>query len=138
MSKGRGEDRMEAFLRKVLRTAGEKATVDLTLHPQRADAHNKSPDFVVDAKIVIELFPQCPVVVQLPILVEVEASGFTAGKEDLKRFAIRSREGVDPLGPRIELPFIIATEAAAGNRETQDENLPVRILLREVSIPEEP
>ena len=129
---------MEAYLRRILRMAGENATVELTLHPQRSDAHNKSPDFIVDATIRIELFPQCPVVARVPLLVEVEASGYGAGKEDLKRFVMRSRQGVDPLGARIELPFIIATEAAAGNRESREEALPVKLAIREIAIPEEP
>lgn len=138
MSKGRGEDSMESYLRRVMRTAAEDATVELSFHPQRADPHNKSPDFIVDATITIELFPQCPLVVRVPLLVEVEASGYRAGKEDLERFVRRSNQGIDPLGPRIELPFIIATEAAGLGREKLDEVLPVRFAIREIAIPEAP
>ncbi|MCB9779743.1 MAG: hypothetical protein H6742_14355 [Alphaproteobacteria bacterium] len=137
MSKGRGEDAMEAYLRRHLQRAAEDATVTLEYHPQRADAYNKSPDFIIDAVVRVELLPNCPVVVRFPILVEVEAgAGFSGGKEDLDRFVARSRRGVDPLGPRIELPFVIATEAEAGCFETRDEELPVRFVIREIAIPD--
>lgn len=138
MSKGRGEDQMEAYLRRHLLRAAEDATVTLEYHPQRSDAYNKSPDFIVDAVVRIELLPNCPVIIKFPILVEVEAgAGFSGGKEDLERFITRSKQGVDPLGPRLELPFIIATEAEAGCVEVRDDALPVRFVIREIPIPDE-
>ena len=136
MSKGRGEDNMEAYLRRHLVRAAQDARVDLTYHPQRSDPYNKSPDFIVDAVVRIELLPQCPVIVKFPLLVEVEAgAGFSGGIEDLNRFVKRSNEGIDPLGPRIELPFVIATEAEAENRRVVDVSLPVRLQIKEIAIP---
>ncbi|NUQ72061.1 MAG: hypothetical protein HUU21_00580 [Polyangiaceae bacterium] len=137
MNKGRGEDRMEAFLRRALRAAEWDSTVRLQIHPQHADAHNKSPDFVVDAEIRIPLFPHHPLLVRVPLLVEVEAgAGFSGGLEDLYRFIKRASLNVDPLGARIDLPFIIATEAEAGNELRIEDKLPVRFLAQEIPIPD--
>jgi hypothetical protein len=136
MSKGRGEDRMEAYLRRHLRRAAQDAKVELTYHPQRSDPYNKSPDFIVDVKVRIELFPQCPVIVRFPLLIEVEAgAGFSGGLEDLSRFVERSNHGVDPLGPRIDLPFLIATDVAAGNLRDLEVSLPVTISAKEIALP---
>lgn len=123
-------------MRRHLARAAQDARVDLTYHPQRSDPYNKSPDFIVDAVVRIELLPQCPVTVRFPLLVEVEAgAGFAGGIEDLDRFVSRSNQGVDPLGPRIELPFIIATEATEDSKRTIDVSLPVRLRVKETPIP---
>lgn len=136
MSKGRGEDRMESYLRRCLQQAAQTATVDLQYHPNRSDPYNKSPDFIVDVVVRVELLPQHPVTLRVPLLVEVEAGdGFSGGLEDLKRYLKRSRDGVDPTGPPIELPFVIATEAEAGNTRRIDAALPVRFEVAEVPIP---
>jgi hypothetical protein len=136
MSKGRGEDRMEAYLRKHLLRAAQDAKVELTYHPQRSDPYNKSPDFIVDVKVRIELLPQCPLIIRFPLLVEVEAgAGFNGGLEDLHRFVERCIQGVDPLGPRIELPFLIATEVEDGRTRDLEVSLPITIRAKEISIP---
>lgn len=137
MSKGRGEDAMEAWLRRVLPIAQQDAVVSLSLHPQRSDPHNKSPDFIVLAEITIELFPQQPVMVRVPLLVEVEASGYRAGKDDLFRFIERENRGKNPYGPSIELPFVIATEDGGHAREVYDASQPVRFQIQEIPIPED-
>ena len=128
---------MSAYLSRIVHAAEERATVRLRVHPQYADEHNKSPDFIVDAEIRIPLFPHLPVIVKVPLLVEVEAgAGFSGGLADLQRFIARSKAGVDPLGARIELPFVIATESASGNERDIEAELPVRFVVKEIPIPE--
>lgn len=135
--RGQGEDEMMAYIRRRLGEVERSAVVELSFHPNRTDAYNKSPDFIVDVTITLPFFQsEVPLRIKIPLLVEVEAAaGFNAGLEDLDRFVTRVNAGVDPTGPPIELPFPIAT-AEAGNKERELVcQLPIRFRAREVGIP---
>ena len=74
--------------------------------------------------------------VKIPLLVEVEAAaGFQAGLEDLERFVARAKAGVSPIGPPIELPLPVATEADNGAERELVRELPVLFRAREIAIP---
>ena len=83
--RGRGEDAMMEYLRRELAEAERTAVVELTFHPNRTDAYNKSPDFIVDMVVTIPLFRTGPPLrAKVPLLMEVEAgAGFEAGLVDL-------------------------------------------------------
>ncbi len=134
--KGRGEDSLAAWLLPRLQAAMQDATVQLRLHPQREAERNKSPDFVLEMEVRVPLFDGVPLVVQVPILVEVEAgAGFENGLQDLERYVERSSDGSGRQAPAIQLPFVVATEAAAGNRAVVVRSLPVQFLAVEVAVP---
>lgn len=135
--RGRGEDEMMAYLRRRLPEAERSAVVELAFHPNRADAYNRSPDFIVDVIVTLFLFhSEPPLRLKLPLLIEVEAgAGFEAGLADLERFVTRVKAGVGPTGPPIELPFPVATEAASGSERDLTRELPVRFRAREIPIP---
>jgi hypothetical protein len=128
---------MMEYLRWEVQEAERRSIVELTFHPNRTDPYNKSPDFIVDLKVTVPLFRTSrPLQVKVPLLVEVEVgAGFEGGLEDLERFVSRSRAGVDAVGPPIELPFSIATEAGAGKERSLKRELPVLFRAREVVIP---
>lgn len=135
---GRGEDDMMAYLRRRIGEAERSAIVELAFHPNRTDAYNRSPDFIVDMVVTVPLFATSrPLRVKVPLLVEVEAAaGFRGGLEDLDRFVSRTNAGRIPSGPPIELPFPIATEANAGMRRGVIYNLPVLFSASEIPMPE--
>lgn len=134
--KGRGEDAFAAWLQPRLQAAMQDATVHLRLHPQREAELNKSPDFVLELEVRIPLFEGRPLVVQVPILVEVEAGGgFAGGMQDLERFVERSTNGSGRQAPLMEVPFVVATEADAGNQAELVRQLPVRFVAIEVPWP---
>jgi hypothetical protein len=135
--RGRGEDEMMAYLRRHLAQVERDAVVELTFHPNRTDAYNKSPDFIVDMIITLPLFQSASSLkFKIPVLVEVEAgAGFDGGLADLERFVGRVKAGVGPGGPPIELPFPIATEADSGKECTLVRDLPVLFRAREIGIP---
>jgi hypothetical protein len=133
---GRGEDTMMAYLRRELPHAERGAVVELTFHPNRTDAYNKSPDFIVDMAVTLPLFSSGPPLrVKVPLLVEVEATGFEAGIADLERFVERTRAGVIPVGVPIELPFAVATESDGGKSREFVHELPVLFRAHEIAIP---
>jgi len=134
--KGRGEDAMAAWIQSRLQAAMQEATVQLRLHPQRSAESNRSPDFVLEMEVRVPLFDGWPLVVKLPILVEVEAgAGFEGALQDLERFVERSIDGSGRQPPAIELPFVAATEDDAGNRCELVRHLPVRFVAVEVPVP---
>jgi len=135
--KGRGEDAMMAYLRRELAEAERGAVVELTFHPNRTDAYNKSPDFILDMIVTVPLFRSGPPLrVKVPLLVEVEAgAGFEAGLDDLERFVTRTRAGVSPVGPPLELPFPVATEADSGKARELVRDLPILFRAYEIAIP---
>lgn len=135
--RGRGEDEMMISLKRRLPEVARDAVVELTFHPNRTDAYNKSPDFIVDMVVTVPLFPsERPLVVKVPLLVEVEAAaGFQGGLEDLERFVARAKVGVSPVGPPLELPFPVATEANAGTQRELIRELPILFRAREIAIP---
>jgi hypothetical protein len=136
--RGRGEDEMMVYLRRQIAEAARNAIVELTFHPNRTDVYNKSPDFIGDMVVSVPLFRSVPPLrVKVPLLVEVEAgAGFEGGLDDLERFVSRTNTGVSPVGPPIELPFPIATEANGGKERRIVRNLPVLFLANEIAIPE--
>jgi hypothetical protein len=134
--RGRGEDEMMAYLRRQLPEVERNAVVELTFHPNRSDPYNKSPDFIVDMVVTLPLFGSgSPLRVKVPLLVEVEASGFEGGLADLERFVARARAGTSPVGAPIELPFPIATEANSGKERDVERELPVLFRAYEIAIP---
>lgn len=134
--KGRGEDVMVAWLKGRLPEAAETATVRLRLDPKRAAERNKSPDFIVEMTVRVELIPGRWMQVKVPLMVEVEAgAGFSGALEDLERFVTRSNDGSGKQECAIELPFIAATEADAGAVKDVIRQLPVRFKAVEVAIP---
>ena len=135
--RGRGEDQMMAYLRRRLPEVERSAIVELSFHPNRTDAYNKSPDFIVDVTVTLPLFhSEPPLRVKLPLLLEVEAgAGFEAGLTDLERFVTRVKANVGPAGPPIELPFCVATEAVGGGERDLTRELPIRFRAHEISIP---
>jgi hypothetical protein len=135
--KGRGEDAMMEYLRRELAEVQRNAIVELTFHPNRTDAYNKSPDFIVDMVVTVPLFRTGPPLrVKVPLLVEVEAgAGFEAGLADLARFVQRTRLGQIPTDAPIELPFPVATEADSGNVRELIHELPIRFRAHEIAIP---
>jgi hypothetical protein len=58
--RGRGEDEMMVYLRRHLLEAERNAIVELTFHPNRTDAYNKSPDFIADMVVTLPLFRSAP------------------------------------------------------------------------------
>jgi len=134
---GRGENEMMAYLRRQITRAEREAVVELAFHPNRTDAYNRSPDFIVEMAVSVPLFASTRALrVKVPLLVEVEAAaGFDGGLADLERFVKRTNEGVTPFGPPIELPFPIATEANRGKERELPRSLPVLFLAREIPIP---
>jgi hypothetical protein len=134
--RGRGEDAMMEYLRRELAEAERGAVVELTFHPNRTDAYNKSPDFIVDMVVTVPLFRTGPPLrVKVPLLVEVEAgAGFEAGLADLVRFVQRTRVG-HPIDAPIELPFPIATESDSGSVRELVHELPIRFRAYEIAIP---
>jgi hypothetical protein len=135
--RGRGEDAMMEYLRRELAEAERSAVVELTFHPNRTDAYNKSPDFIVDMVVTLFLFRTGPPLrVKVPLLVEVEAgAGFEAGLADLVRFVQRTRLGQTPTDAPIELPFPVATESDSGNVRELVHELPIRFRAHEIAIP---
>ena len=134
--KGRGEDAMAAWLQPRLQAAMQDATVTLRLHPQREAESNTSPDFVLEMEVRVPLFDGVPLVVKVPILLEVEAgAGFEGALMDLERYVTRSVDGSGRQPPAISLPFIVATEAAAANRLEVVRQLPVQFSAVELPIP---
>ena len=87
--------------------------------------------------MTLSLFKSSPPLrVKVPLLVEVEAgAGFEGGLADLDRFVSRTIAGISPVGPPIELPFPIATEASGGKERRIVRNLPVLFLAHEIAIP---
>lgn len=134
--KGRGEDALAAWLQPRLQAAMQDATVALRLHPQREAEGNKSPDFVLDMEVRVPLFDGLPLVVNVPILLEVEAAGFDGALMDLERYVTRSVDGSGRQAPAIALPFVVATEAAAGQRMAIVRQLPVQFRAVEIAIPQ--
>ena len=135
--KGRGEDAMAAWLQSRVQAAMQESTVHLRLHPQRSAQANQSPDFVIEVEVRVPLFAGRPLVVKVPILVEVEAgAGFEGALQDLERFVARSGDGSGRQQPVIVLPFIAATEADAQNRLEVVRPLPVCFTAVEVPLPE--
>lgn len=133
--KGRGEDAFAAWLQPRMQAAMQDATVHLRLHPQREAELNKSPDFIIELEVRVPLFDGWPLVVQVPILVEVEAgAGFEGAVQDLERFVDRSTDGSGRQAPVIKLPFVVATEANAHNRAEYVRILPVRFEAVEVGL----
>ena len=133
---GRGEDAMAAWIHQRLQAAMQESTVALRLHPQRSGETNKSPDFVLEMEVRVPLFDGWPLVIQVPILVEVEAgAGFEGALLDLERFVTRSVDGSGRQPPVISLPFVVATEADAHNRQELVRQLPVIFTAVEVAIP---
>jgi len=135
--RGRGEDEMMVYLRRRLPGVARNSVVELAFHPNRTDAYNKSPDFIVDMVVTLPLFrSEPPLRVKVPLLVEVEAgAGFEAGLEDLERFVTRAKTGVSPIGPPIELPFSVATNEGSGIEQELVRDLPVLFCARQVAIP---
>jgi len=135
--RGRGEDAMMAYLRRELAGVARRSVVELRFHPNRTDAYNKSPDFIVDMTVTVPLFRDGPPLqVKVPLLVEVEAgAGFEAGLKDLERFVERVNKGSVPGGPPIELPFPVATEAEAGKARELVRQLPIAFRAHEIPIP---
>ncbi len=135
--RGRGEDEMMVYLRQRLPEVERNAVVELTFHPNRTDAYNKSPDFIVDMVVTLPLFrSEPPLQVKIPLLVEVEAgAGFEAGLADLERFVARAKTSVSPVGPPVELPFPVATEESSGGERELVHDLPVLFRAREIPIP---
>lgn len=135
--KGRGEDAMAAWLQPRLQAAMQDATVALRLHPQREAESNKSPDFILEMEVRVPLFDGWPLVVKVPILVEVEAAaGFDGALMDLERFVSRSVDGSGRQASAIALPFVVATGAAAGQRMEIVRQLPVQFQAVEIAIPQ--
>lgn len=137
--RGRGEDAMMAYLRRELAKAERNAVVELTFHPNRTDAYNKSPDFIVDMTVSVPLFRAGPPLrVKVPLLIEVEAgAGFTAGLADLRRFVQRAKMNKIHHGPPIELPFPVATEDAQGKKRELTFELPILFRAYEIPIPDD-
>lgn len=136
--KGRGEDRTAAWLRSRLQRAELDATVALRYEPKRSAERNQSPDFVIEVEVRLPLFDGHTVVIRAPILIEVEAgAGFEGALQDLERFVERSVDGSGRQAPVIELPFLVATERAEGQKRELVRMLPVRFSAIEVAIPEE-
>jgi hypothetical protein len=135
--RGRGEDDMMEYLRRELPEAERNAVVELTFHPNRTDAFNKSPDFIVDMVVTVPLFRSGPPLrVKVPLLVEVEAgAGFEAGIADLERFVERTRTGVNPVSLPIELPFPVATESDGGKMRELVREVPILFRAHEIAIP---
>lgn len=134
--KGRGEDALAAWLQPRLQAAMQDATVALRLHPQREAEGNKSPDFVLEMEVRVPLFDGLPLVVKVPILLEVEAAaGFDGALMDLERYVTRSVDGSGRQAPAIALPFVVATGAAAGQRMEIVRQLPVQFSAVEIAIP---
>lgn len=135
--RGRGEDAMMEYLRRELAEVERSAIVELTFHPNRTDAYNKSPDFIVDMVVTVPLFRTGPPLrVKVPLLVEVEAgAGFEAGLGDLMRFVERTRKGQTSAEAPIELPFPVATESDGGNVRDLIYELPIRFRAQEIAIP---
>jgi len=131
--KGRGEDRMAAWLKERLPRAELDATIRLKYVPNRAATTNQSPDFLVELEVRIPLFPETPLVVRVPLLVEVEAgAGFETALLDLERFVERSTDGSGRQPPVVELPFVAATESGGDRRLEVVRVLPVRFTAVEV------
>lgn len=134
--KGRGEDTMAAWLQSRLPSAMQDATVHLRLHPQRSAETNQSPDFILQLEVRVPLFDGVPLVVLVPILVEVEAgAGFENALLDLERYVERSIDGSGRQPVAISLPFVAATQAGARNRVEIVRQLPVRFDVVEVVVP---
>ena len=127
---------MVAWLKGRLPEAEHTANVRLRLDPKRAAEKNKSPDFIVEMTVRVELIPGRWMEVRVPLMVEVEAgAGFTGALEDLERFVTRSTDGSGKQDCAIELPFVAATEADRGATKDIVRQLPVRFKAVEVAIP---
>ena len=136
MSKGRGEDRMAAWLKSQRQRAERDATVTLRYDPKRAAAGNQCPDFIIEMEVKVPLFDRHVVVVRAPILIEVEAgAGLEGALADLDRFVDRSTDGSGRQAPAIELPFVAATLRDGEQRTETVRTLPVRFRAVEIALP---
>lgn len=133
--KGRGEDAVAAWLHQRLDAAALDATVELRLHPQRASDANACPDFLLQVVVRVPLLPGRPLVLRLPVLLEVEAcSDLDAALADLERFVERSVDGSGRQPPAIELPFVALTGIGGGKPAPLVRQLPVRFVVVEVAV----
>ena len=73
--KGRGEDRMAAWLKERLPRAELDATIRLKYVPNRAATTNQSPDFLVELEVRLPLFPETPLVVRVPWYFDGDQTG---------------------------------------------------------------
>lgn len=132
--KGRGEDDVAAWLRRRLTRAELDASVELRLLPQREDARNPRPDFVIEGVVRVPLFEGRVLTLRLPLLVEVEAgAGFDNALVDLECFVERSLGGRQR--PLVELPFTAVTERCEARERELVRLLPVRFRAIEVQAP---